>query len=170
LGMMVDCSHTAYRTTMEAMEASDAPVIFSHSCAKVIRNHGRNIVDEQIKACAKTGGVIGVNGVSMFLGENDIRSETFVNHVAHMADLVGAEHVGIALDYAFDAGNVDDLVGANQKYWPASEGYGKHPTSYVPPKQLPEIAETMVKRGFRDREILGVLGGNFLRVASEVWK
>jgi membrane dipeptidase len=170
VGMMVDCSHTAYRTTMEAMEASDAPVIFSHSCAKAIRNHGRNIVDEQIKACAKTGGVIGVNGVSMFLGENDIRSETFVNHVAHMADLVGAEHVGIALDYAFDAGNVDDLVGANQKYWPASEGYGKHPTSYVPPKQLPEIAETMVKRGFRDREILGVLGGNFLRVASEVWK
>lgn len=170
IGMLVDCSHTAYRTTMEAMDASEAPVIFSHSCAKAIRNHGRNIVDEQIKACARTGGVIGVNGVSMFLGENDIRSETFVNHVAHMADLVGAEHVGIALDYAFDADNVDDLVGANQKYWPASEGYGKHPTSYVPPKQLLEITETMVRRGFRDREILGILGGNFMRVASAVWR
>ena len=84
VGMMVDCSHTAYRTTMEAMEASDAPVIFSHSCAKALRNHGRNIVDEQIKACAKTGGVVGINGVSMFLGENDISSETFVNHIAHM--------------------------------------------------------------------------------------
>jgi membrane dipeptidase len=170
VGMLVDCSHTAYRTTMEAMEVSRAPVIFSHSCAKVVRNHGRNIIDEQIKACARTGGVIGVNGVSMFLGENDTSSETFVDHVAHMADLVGAEHVGIALDYAFDASNVDELVDANNAYWPQSEGYGRWPTSYVPPKQLREITETMVRRGFRDKEILGVLGGNFLRVASAVWK
>ncbi len=170
VGMMVDCSHTAYRTTMDAMEASEAPVIFSHSCAKALHGHGRNIVDDQIKACAKTGGVVGVTGVSMFLAENDISSETFVNHIAHMSDLVGAEHVGIALDYAFDAENVDDLVGDNGAYWPESEGYGKHPTSYVPPKQLREITETMVRRGFRDKEILGVLGGNFMRVATNVWK
>ena len=170
VGMMVDCSHTAYRTTMEAMEASAAPVIFSHSCAKAIHGHGRNIVDEQIKACARTGGVVGVNGVSMFLGENDISSETFVRHVAHMADLVGAEHVGIALDYAFDADKVDDLVEGNSAYWPESAGYGRHPTSYVPPKQLREITETMVRHGFKDREILGILGGNFMRVASAVWK
>jgi membrane dipeptidase len=170
VGMLVDCSHSAYRTTMEAMEVSEAPIIFSHSCAKALRNHGRNIVDEQIKACARTGGVVGINGVSLFLGENDTRSETFVNHIAHMADLVGAEHVGIALDYAFDAGDVDDLLEANQAYWPPHEDYGRWPTSYVPPKQLLEITETMVKRGFRDREILGVLGGNFMRVASQVWK
>lgn len=170
VGMMVDCSHTAYRTTMEAMEVSAAPVIFSHSCAKALHDHGRNIVDDQIKACARTGGVVGVNGVSMFLAENDISSETFVNHIAHMSDLVGAEHVGIALDYAFDAANVDDLVGDNGAYWPESAGYGKYPTSYVPPKQLREITETMVRRGFHDKEILGVLGGNFMRVASSVWK
>ncbi len=170
VGMMVDCSHTSHRTTMEAMRISEAPVIFSHSCAKALRSHGRNIVDEQIKACARTGGVIGINGVGIFLGDNDTSSETFVDHVTHVADLVGPEHVGIALDYAFDAGNVDDLVGANPDYWPPSEGYGGTPTAYLPPKQLPEIVETMLRRGFRDREILGVLGGNFLRVANAVWK
>ncbi|MGH6893973.1 MAG: dipeptidase [Dongiaceae bacterium] len=170
VGMMVDCSHTSYRTTMEAMEASRAPVIFSHSCAKALRNHGRNIVDEQIKACARTGGVIGINGVGLFLGDNDTSSETFVDHVSHVAELVGPEHVGISLDYAFDAGNVDNLVGANHKYWPPSEGYGAGPTAYLPPKQLPEVVETMLRRGFREREIIGVLGGNFLRVASAVWK
>ena len=170
VGMVVDCSHTAYRTTMEAMQASDAPVIFSHSCAKALRNHGRNIADEQIKACAKTGGVVGITGVSLFLGENDTSSETFVNHIAHAADLVGAEHVGISLDYAFDAENVDGLLDVHKAYWPETEDYGRWPTSYVPPKQLMEITEFMVQRGFRDREILGVLGGNFMRVASAVWK
>ena len=170
VGMVVDCSHTAYRTTMEAMETSDAPVIFSHSCAKALRNHGRNIVDEQIKACAKTCGVVGITGVSLFLGENDTTSDTFVNHIAHTADLVGAEHVGISLDYAFDAEDVDGLLDTHKAYWPENEDYGRWPTSYVPPKQLMEITETMMQRGFRDREILGVLGGNFMRVASAVWK
>jgi membrane dipeptidase len=170
VGMMVDCSHTSYRSTIEAMQRSSAPVIFSHSCAKAVRKHGRNIEDAQIKACARTGGVIGINGVGIFLGDNDTSSETFVDHVAHVADLVGAEHVGIALDYAFDAEGVDDLIGINPAYWPRSEGYGDEPTRYVPPKQMPEIVECMVRRGFRDRDILGILGGNFMRVAEAVWK
>lgn len=170
VGMAVDCSHTSHRTTMEAMRLSDSPVIFSHSCAKALRRHGRNIEDDQIKACARTGGVVGINGVGLFLGDNDISSETFVDHVSHVADLVGPEHVGIALDYAFDAGGVDDLVNANPAYWPKSEGYGQVATKYVPPSQLPEITACLVRRGFADQEIIGILGGNFMRVASQVWK
>ena len=102
--------------------------------------------------------------------ENDITSETFVDHIAHAADLVGAEHVGISLDYAFDAANVDVLLDEHKSYWPENEDYGRWPTSFVPPKQLMEITETMVRRGFRDKEILGILGGNFMRVANNVWK
>jgi len=168
VGMLVDCSHTGFHTTMEVMESSAAPVIFSHSCAKAVWKHGRNITDEQIRACAKTGGVVGINGIGNFLGQNDISSATFVDHVAHVAGLVGADHVGIALDYAFDAENVDELVEGNSKYWPREE----YPTAsrYLPPEQLPEIVETMVQRGFTDGEITAILGGNFLRVAKTVWK
>jgi membrane dipeptidase len=168
VGMLVDCSHSAYRTTMEAMELSEAPVIFSHSCAKALWQHGRNITDEQIKACARTGGVIGINGIGNFLGKNDISSETFVDHVAHVAGLVGAQHVGVSLDYAFDAENVDSLVSGNSRYWPQEEY--QTASLYLPPEQLPEITETMVQRGFSDAEITGILGGNFLRVAKAVWK
>ena len=168
VGMLVDCSHTGHRTTMEAMAASAAPVIFSHSCAKVLWEHGRNITDEQIKACAATGGVIGINGIGNFLGENDISSATFVDHLAHMADLVGAAHVGIALDYAFDAETVEDLVSGNSEYWPEAEY--RTASHYLPPEQLPEIVETMLRRGFSDAEVTGILGGNFLRVAKAVWK
>ena len=168
VGMLVDCSHSAYRTTMEAMAASAAPVIFSHSCAKALWQHGRNITDEQIKACARTGGVVGINGIGNFLGRNDISSAKFVDHVAHVAGLVGPEHVGISLDYAFDAENVDGLVSANSRYWPKEEY--KTASLYLPPEQLPEIVETMLQRGFSDPEITGILGGNFLRVAQAVWK
>jgi membrane dipeptidase len=168
VGMLVDCSHTAYRTTMEAMEASQAPVIFSHSCAKALWKHGRNITDEQIKACAKTGGVIGINGIGNFLGKNDISSATFVDHVAHVASLVGAEHVGVSLDYAFDAENVDDLVAGNSKYWPQAEY--QTASLYLPPEQLPEITETLLQRGFSEKDVAGILGANFLRVAQQVWK
>jgi len=168
VGMLVDCSHTGHRTTMEAMEISDAPVIFSHSCAKAVWQHGRNITDDQIKACARTGGVIGINGIGTFLGRNDISSATFVDHIAHVANLVGPEHAGISLDYAFDAENVDELVAGNTKYWPRAEY--ESASLYLPPEQLPEVVETMLQRGFDNAEITGILGGNFLRVAKAVWK
>jgi membrane dipeptidase len=168
VGMLVDCSHSAYRTTMEAMEASAAPVIFSHSCAKAVWKHGRNITDEQIRACARTGGVIGINGLGIFLGENDIGSARFVDHVAHMAGLVGAEHVGIALDYAFDSDSVEDLMEGHERYWPPEE-YSEA-SRFLPPEQLPEIVEVMLRRGFSDTDVRGILGGNFLRVARRVWK
>ena len=169
VGMVVDCSHSGHRTTLEAMEASAAPVIFSHSCAKAVWKHGRNITDEQIRACARTGGVVGVTGIGIFLGANDISSETFVNHIAHTAEIAGPAHVGIALDYAFDADGIEDLVGDHSDYWPKSE-YPGGVVDYLPPEQLPEVVEVMLRRGFSDAEVTGILGGNFLRVAKAVWK
>ncbi|MCC2113863.1 MAG: membrane dipeptidase, partial [Hyphomicrobiales bacterium] len=62
-----------------------------------IWQHGRNIADDQIKGCAATGGVVGINGLGIFLGDNDVSNETFVNHACYVADLVGPEHVGIGL-------------------------------------------------------------------------
>ncbi len=168
VGMMVDCSHSAHRTTMEAMELSTDPVIFSHSNAWSLCAHGRNIKDDQIKACAATGGVVGVTGIGLFLG-NDISSERFVDHIAYMADLVGPVHVGIALDYAFEVGGLEDTLSAHRDFWPANE-YPGGSVGFVPPSQLREIAATMLRRGFSEIEARGVLGENFLRVASQVWK
>lgn len=169
VGMMVDCSHSAYRTTMEAMEVSEAPVIFSHSNAWGLCRHGRNIKDDQIKACAATGGVIGINGLGLFLGDGDISSDRFVDHVAYMADLVGPAHVGIALDYAFEVGGLEDILAAHRDYWPADQ-YPEGAVTFVPPAQLRDITATMLGRGFSEVEARGVLGENFLRVASQVWK
>lgn len=168
VGMVVDCTHSAYRTTMEAMETSTAPVIFSHSNAWSLCPHGRNIKDDQIKACAATGGVIGIVGLGLFLGDNDISSDRFVDHVAYMADLVGPEHVGIALDYAFEVSALEDVLADHRDFWPADE-YPPGKVAFVPPAQLRDITATMLRRSFSEIEARGVLGENFLRVASQVW-
>ena len=170
VGMVVDCSHTAYRSTMEAMEISTAPVIFSHSNPRALRDHERNIRDDQINACAETGGVIGVNGIGIFLGENDIRTATLADHVEYLAGLAGPAHVGISLDYAAGEAEIGSLLGSKPDIWPAGQGYDTPDMQFAAPEQLPELAETLLDRGWVENDVRGVLGGNFRRVAAEVWK
>jgi membrane dipeptidase len=172
VGMLMDCSHSGRKTSLEIMEISEKPVIFSHANPKALRNHGRNIDDTQIDACAKTDGVIGICGIGPFLGENDIRTETILRHIDYVAERVGTRHIGLGLDYVFHP-EVDDLPAGEpaEKWWPRKYGYGSShgPMKIVPPEQLPEIADALVKRGLKEDEIIGIMGGNFLRAAEATW-
>ncbi|MFQ5984639.1 MAG: dipeptidase, partial [Alphaproteobacteria bacterium] len=150
VGMLIDCSHTSHRATMEAMELSTAPVIFSHSNPRALRDHGRNITDEQIKACAATGGVVGINGIGIFLGENDTRTETFVHHIDYVAQLVGAKHVGLGLDYAFEEEGLGDLLRKNPEIWPADQGYDTPDVAFVEPERLPAITAALLDKGYAE--------------------
>jgi membrane dipeptidase len=168
VGMIVDCSHTGYRTTLAAMEASTSPVIFSHSNPVTLHKHGRNIVDEQIRACASTAGVVGINGIGLFLGDSEAATPTIVRAVTYVADMVGIDHVGVSLDWTPE--NLEGLTAANPRFWPKSEGYGGAPMKVAGPRQLPEITEMLLDRGMSDADIRKVMGGNFRRVAEVVWK
>ncbi len=166
VGMLVDATHMSYLATMEAFEISATPVIFSHSNPKSLRNHPRNILDEQIKACAKTGGVIGINGIGDFLGGTT--SALFVEHIEYVINLVGPEHVGIGLDYVIDKQELIDYIESNPDVFPPenNEDY----LSFVEPEQISEFAELLYKKGYSGKIIRGVLGENFLRVAKKTWK
>ena len=171
LGILVDCSHCGYRTTLDAMELSRAPVVFSHSNPRALRDHERNIRDEQALACAATGGVVGVNGIGLFLGEDDIRTEALADHVEYLLDLVGPDHVGIGLDYFFEAevdASFQDALAGNEDYWPR-EQYPGGAIRCAAPSQLRELTALLLARGRSEAEVRAVLGGNFLRVAGEVW-
>jgi membrane dipeptidase len=166
VGMVVDVSHMGYQATMEAFETSTKPVIFSHSNPNGLREHARNISDEQILACAKTGGVIGINGIGDFLGS--MESELIVENIEYVMNLAGPEHVGLGLDYVIDKQELIDYIEGHPDVFPP--GKFKDYLAMVEPEQFPEFTELLYQKGYSEQVIGGILGGNFLRVAKEVWK
>ncbi|HEY3812492.1 MAG TPA: membrane dipeptidase [Caulobacteraceae bacterium] len=169
VGMVVDCSHTGYRTTMDAFEHSTQPVIFSHSNPRALWDHPRNITDDQIDACAASGGVIGINGIGVFMAENDASTEMLMRQVDYLVQRVGAKHVGIGLDWVFDLQSL--LVGVQKagETYPGG-GYSNFQMQIGQPEQLPELTEAMLKRGYPEDDVRAILGLNWLKLAQRVWK
>ena len=170
VGMLVDGTHSGYKTTMEAMEISSAPFIFSHCNSWHVIPHYRNIKDDQIKACAATGGVIGVNGLGEFLDDPYASSESIFRHLDHMVNLVGFRHVGIGLDFVKDADRFWDWMRENPEMWPPIDGKPHTNTAFGQPEQIVELCELMLSHQYPEEDVVAILGGNFKRVASEVWK
>lgn len=168
VGMTVCCTHTGYRTTMDVMRHATKPVIFSHSNPLGVWKHKRNIRDEAIRACAETGGVVGVNGIGLFLGANDNRSATVARHIDYVAQLVGIDHVGLGLDYVFDSQELDDYLKQNPAMFPPEDGYAAG-IRLVAPEQVPEIGKELLQLGYGVPDLRKVFGANQLRVARATW-
>jgi membrane dipeptidase len=168
VGMIVDCAHTGYRTTMEAIEASAAPVIISHTNVRALCDHPRCVWDDQIEACAATGGVLGITGLSAFLGEGGATPERVVDHIDHVSTLVGPQHVGLALDYVYDLPSFEAFVARMPELYPPDAGYAD--MAQLELEDAPRITQELLRRGYAEREIRGILGENWLRVCGEVWK
>lgn len=169
VGMLVDVSHTGYRTSMDVMGMSTQPVVFTHSNPKALWDHPRNITNEQARASAATGGVVGVNGVGIFMGHNDASTEALYRIVAYYRDLVGSEHVGLGVDFSFDTESIMRRARSSAAQYPAGGGY-ESDLRFVQPEQVQELANLLLRRGFRAREVQGILGENWLRVTRQVWK
>jgi membrane dipeptidase len=170
-GMLMDCSHTGHRTSLDIMECSTAPVIFSHSNPRGLADDRRNVTDEQIRACAATGGVICVNGVGRFLGDPAASSESMVRHIDYLVELVGPEHVGLGLDCTYPTNGLDEYPdGVDRAFWWPYYGQGPAGLRIAAPEQLPEITRGLVARGYPEPAIRRILGESMLEVARKVWK
>lgn len=150
LGILIDLSHASDATFWDVMNLSEVPVFASHSSSRAIYNCDRNLSDEQLRAIAETGGVAQACLVDEFLTSNPKSSniEDFMNHLCHMIDVAGIDHVGIGSDFDGGAG-VKGCNGDND---------------------LIQITMRLIERGFSDEDIAKIWGGNFLRVLSNAQK
>jgi len=170
VGMIVDLTHTGYKSSIEAIELSTKPVIFSHSNPYKLRKTNRNIKDDQIKKCAKSGGLIGVVGFGHFLKNNDISPENFYNNIEYICNLVGPKHVGLGLDYVYYQKQFLKQVKSNKFGLPKEYLDNMSGFIYFEPEKIYDVVNILIKKNYKLKDIKGILGENFLRVASKNWK
>jgi len=174
-GMAIDVSHCGDRTTLDAFELSKMPVLITHSnCRALIPGHPRCKTDEAIRAVGKAGSVMGITGVRNFVKNAEPTTiEDVINHFDHVRKLIGPEHVGVGSDMDLDG--YDDLPAEAQKQLRASykDTYSFRAKIDIEgldhPKRIFDLTEGLIRRKYSDAEIRGVLGGNFIRVLTQIW-
>lgn len=169
VGMLIDLSHGGIKTSLQAIEASKDPVIFSHSNAYGVAPHPRNLTDEQILAVSSKGGVIGINGLALLLGSEKSSSKKLVDHIDYIANLVGSsDNISMGLDLVYFH-EILDLFYQKAGSTTYPKGYLGSMDSFQPEK-IDEIIEELLLRHYPESAIKNILGSNFLRVAEQVWK
>ena len=147
LGIMVDMSHAAESSFYDALEVSQKPIVCSHSSARALCNHPRNLTDEQMKALAQKGGVAQVTMYNGFLrtdGQATILDA--VEHLNHMVNIMGIEHVGIGTDFDGDGG-VPGMANASE---------------------VINFTRRLLRERYSEEQIQMIWGGNFLRVMEQI--
>lgn len=149
IGILVDISHVSDATFWDAVRTSSRPVIASHSSARAINAHRRNLTDSMLVAVARTGGVVNVNFFSQFIDPAysprgpATPLKVLVDHIDHIAKVAGVDHVGIGSDF---------------------DGVTALPAGMEDVTMLPRLAQALLDRGYTDADIARILGGNMLRV------
>ncbi|GAA3128138.1 dipeptidase [Planomonospora alba] len=164
LGVVFDVSHLGASGVEHVLELATRPVMATHSSARALRDHHRNLTDEQIRGVAATGGVVCVNFLPAFLSEDpaEYTADRLVDHIAHVAGVAGIDHVGLGPDFIRevlydttppccepDFGGLDVMAAV-----PGLDG----------PAGLPLVTEALDKHGFAEEEIVKILGENVLRL------
>ena len=180
VGMAVDLSHCADQTTMDGIAASKRPVLFTHAnCRALAPSLTRLKTDEAIRAMAKTGGVMGVSFIRFMVRETEpVTIEHALDHVDYAAKLVGVEHVGVGSDLDM-VGNPNPIAGGGDprtqpnfaRYKYHEDAAGKITIAGLDhPKRMFDLTEGLIRRRYSDANIMAILGGNAVRVLSDIWR
>ncbi len=158
LGMFVDVSHLNDEGFDDVMEICQTPVIASHSNCRAIASSMRNLTDTQIEAIAQKDGVIGMNAINKFIcdDENNIGVSHLVDHLDHVVEVAGIDHVGIGFDLC---DSFKDYLQIEDEL-PSKDIIKTH-------AGLDEFTVELIRRKYSETDILKILGGNFLRVYEQ---
>lgn len=176
LGLLIDLSHAGERTSLEAIAESDDPVVFSHSGVKGLVDHPRNLSDQQLKAVAASGGVVGLCPHSIMCQRGDGRPtlDDYIDQLAYVGDLVGIEHVAVGTDRFMHQTLAYRLIRTAYErtvrgFFGQFDGDSKHVEGFNSLEEWPNLTRRLGERGFGDADVQAILGLNFLRVFDAVW-
>ena len=147
LGMIIDVSHINDRGFWDVVDIAKGPIIASHSNSRAVCSHPRNMTDDRIKALAERGGVLGMNFAPSFVHPTNPCVSTLVDHIDHIIDLVGPDHVGLGSDF---------------------DGIPSTPVGLEDVTRMPNITEELIERGYGKEDLKKILGLNHLRVIKKI--
>lgn len=192
-GLVLDLSHCGIRTSLEALAASTQPAIISHAGLRALTgDNPRCLTDEQVRAVAATGGVVGVTSFGPFNwrgGADRPTLDDYLEAIEYTVGVAGIDHVGIGTDHVAEPGGYPQSVRdrAAMTYTPYSQANAartrRYYTEVVPGisrddqltgfagmQDLPRVTQGLLDRGYGEADIQKILGGNFVRVFRQVWK
>jgi membrane dipeptidase len=150
LGMLIDVSHTGIKTIWDILATTKNPIIASHSGARALNNHYRNLTDDQIDSIAARGGVIGIVFYPTFLSASRTATiDTVIRHIDYIRARVGVDYIAIGSDY---------------------DGIETVPVGLEDVSKLPNLTAALLRKGYSIEDLHKILGGNFLRVFRQVCK
>jgi membrane dipeptidase len=167
LGIVVDVSHASDQTAWDLLEVARGPVVASHSNARALRDHPRNLPDELLRAIAATGGVIGVTAVPAFISDQPATVGAWVDHLEHVVEMAGIEHVGIGADFIHhleEIGGTLEIAGWAPDWGPPAPPFA----GMLGPEDLPALRAELERRGFAEAELRRIYHENYMRVFEQV--
>jgi len=162
LGMVVDLSHMNREGFFQTLGVATAPLLVSHANACGMLKNPRNLDDEQIKAIAKQGGLVGILALPERVGDGDVDIEDMLKHMDYMIKLVGIEHLALGMDFV----KYDGPRTLKDRHHPLH----KDPLikGFEEIEDLPNLIDGLQRHGYKDDEIKMILGGNYLRVLKTI--
>lgn len=177
-GVLIDLSHCGERTTMEAIELSGLPVAITHANPHALFAHPRNKSDAAIRLLAERNGVIGANAYPLFFADGYATTiEQYLDAIEYMVELAGIDHVAIGTDFCY--GQTPEWFS-----WVFATSHGRRRPRQMPDVPYPHrqlvgfedatkfvaLCEGLLNRGYDDKDVRKVLGENWLRLFTEVWR
>ena len=179
--LLLDLSHGGARTMAEAAVHAKRPLVISHTGARALTDHPRNVEDATIKAVADKGGVVGVYFMPFLTLDSHPKGEDLLRHVDHIAKVAGEDHVGIGTDNGVLPTTLDEETKRKLKEWQEKrirdgiaapgEAVGVYPLveDYNSIDRYRRFVGDLAKRGWSEARLEKLMGGNFLRVYKEAW-
>jgi membrane dipeptidase len=163
LGMLFDVSHLGAAGVDHVLELTTRPVMATHSSARSLRNHHRNLTDDHLRGIGATGGVVCVNFFAPFLHETDYSIDRLIDHLEHIASAAGIEHVGLGPDFVKEV-LADTTPPCCEQDFVEGVPLGQYLPGLEGPSGLPLVTDALQRRGWPDEQIVAVLGANVHRL------